>query len=87
MDWTPPETEDEIDFRFVPGPGLARKLGAVGEQGVRGHHLKAFFGCLYYAANCPGEAANLREADFALPEEGWGDRDRAGIRVRAVLLP
>lgn len=30
----------------------------------------AFFGCLYYAANRPGEAANLREEDFTLPEEG-----------------
>lgn len=27
----------------------------------------------YYAANRPGEAANLREEDFTLPEEGWGE--------------
>lgn len=74
VDWTPPETDDEIDFRFVPGPGLARKLiDAVGDQGVRGRHLKAFFGCLYYAANRPGETASLREGDFTLPEEGWGE--------------
>lgn len=33
---------------------------------------EASFGCLHYAANRPGEAANLREADFPLPEEGWG---------------
>ena len=33
----------------------------------------AFFGCLYYAANRPGEAASLREDDFTLPEEGWGE--------------
>ncbi len=73
VDWTPPETDDEIDFRFVPGPALAKKLiAACGEQGARGHHLKAFFGCLYYAATRPGEAANLRGADFTLPEQGWG---------------
>ncbi|MEU3601033.1 site-specific integrase [Streptomyces sp. NPDC006798] len=74
VDWTPPETDDEIDFRFVPGPKLAKKMiTAVGELGERGRHLKAFFGCLYYAANRPGEAANLREIDFTLPEEGWGE--------------
>ena len=74
VDWTPPETDDEIDFRFVPGPKLAKSLiHAVGEQGARGRHLMAFFGCLYYAANRPGEAANLREADFTLPGEGWGE--------------
>ncbi|MFI1826612.1 tyrosine-type recombinase/integrase [Streptomyces sp. NPDC020412] len=74
VDWTPPETDDEIDFRFVPGPKLAKKLiTAVGELGERGRHLKAFFGCLYYAANRPGEAVNLREIDFTLPEEGWGE--------------
>jgi integrase len=74
VDWAPPETDDEIDFRFVPGPKLAKALiDAVGEQGERGRHLKAFFGCLYYAANRPGEAASLREEDFTLPEGGWGE--------------
>jgi integrase len=74
VDWNPPETDDEIDFRFVPGPKLAKALiDAVGEQGERGQHLKAFFGCLYYAANRPGEAAGLRENDLTLPEEGWGE--------------
>lgn len=73
VDWTAPETDDEIDFRYVPGPALARKLiDAVGEQGDRGRHLKAFFGCLYYAATRPGEAVGLRESDFTLPDEGWG---------------
>lgn len=61
VDWTAPE----IDFRFVPGPKLAKVLiDAVSEQGERGRHLMAFFGCLYYAANRPGEAAGLRENDF-----------------------
>ncbi|MFE5208798.1 tyrosine-type recombinase/integrase [Streptomyces sp. NPDC056600] len=74
VDWSPPETDDEIDFRYVPGPKLAKDLiEAVGELGERGRHLKAFFGCLYYAATRPGEAAGLRAADFTLPEEGWGE--------------
>jgi integrase len=74
VDWTAPQTDDEIDFRFVPGPTLAKQLiEAVGEQGERGRHLKAFFGCLYYAANRPGEASNVGEDDFDLPEEGWGE--------------
>ncbi|MER8028744.1 site-specific integrase [Streptomyces bauhiniae] len=73
VDWTPPETDAEIDFRYVPGPALARRLiDAVGVQGVRGRHLKAFFGCIYYAATRPGEAVTLRASDFTLPEEGWG---------------
>lgn len=45
VDWTPPETDDEIDFRYVPGPALAKKLiDAVGTQGERGKHLKASSG-------------------------------------------
>ncbi|MFE5093667.1 tyrosine-type recombinase/integrase [Streptomyces sp. NPDC056638] len=74
VDWSAPETDDEIDFRYIPGPALARKLiDAVGKQGDRGRHLKAFFGCLYYAATRPGEAVSLRASDFTLPEEGWGE--------------
>ncbi|WP_406730412.1 tyrosine-type recombinase/integrase [Streptomyces sp. NBC_01794] len=74
VDWTAPETDDEIDFRFVPGPKQAKKLiDAVGAQGERGRHLRAFFGCLYYAANRPGEATSLRASDFTLPEKGWGE--------------
>ncbi len=74
VDWTAPETDDEIDFRFVPGPQLAKKLiNTVGSQGERGAHLKAFFGCLYYAATRPAEATNLKATDFVLPEDGWGE--------------
>lgn len=74
VDWAPPETDDDIDFRFVPGPQQASKLiAAVGDQGQRGKHLRTFFGCFYYAANRPGEAMNLRDTDFTLPEQGWGE--------------
>lgn len=74
VDWTPPQTEDEIDTRFVPGPKQAKALiDAVGECSVRGRHLRAFFGCLYYAATRPAEAVSLRLDDFTLPDHGWGE--------------
>ena len=78
-DWQPPLTDIEVDDRYVPGPRLARDLiTAVGAQGPRGAHLEAFFGCLYYAAMRPAEAAALIAQDCHLPhpEEGpqaWGE--------------
>jgi len=47
-------------------------LAGVREQGPRGRHLEAFFGCLYYAAMRPAEAAGLRVNQCHLPETGWG---------------
>ncbi|GAA4657395.1 site-specific integrase [Streptomyces chumphonensis] len=80
VDWTPPQTEDEIDFRYVPGPALARRLiHAVRDSGPRGRHLAAFFGCLYYAAMRPGEIASLKVSHCTLPPdtpaaaEQWGE--------------
>jgi integrase len=78
IDWHPPQTDDEIDFRYVPAPPLARALiRAVSEQGVRGEHLKAFFGCMYYAAMRPSEVAALTESACRLPDESdahaWGE--------------
>ncbi|MFC8506310.1 site-specific integrase [Streptomyces sp. NPDC057411] len=78
VDWAAPQTSDEVDFRFVPGPRLARKLlDAVAAQGRRGQHLETFFGSVYYAATRPGEAVALRETDFVLPPEAepeaWGE--------------
>ncbi|MFC4034068.1 tyrosine-type recombinase/integrase [Streptomyces polygonati] len=82
VDWRPPDTDDEIDFRFVPSPRQARSLiAAVREQGSRGEHLEAFFGCLYYAAMRPAEVAALGDHDCILPdspEDGapeteWGE--------------
>ncbi|WP_308284217.1 site-specific integrase [Streptomyces buecherae] len=80
LDMAMPEVDDEIDFRYVPGPGLARRLlTAVGQQGARGDFLSGFFGCLYYAAMRPAEAAALREDDVRLPPdqpdaaEEWGE--------------
>ncbi|WP_281155659.1 site-specific integrase [Streptomyces sp. HYC2] len=78
VDWTAPATSDEVDFRYVPDPRLARRLlGAVAEQGPRGEHLEAFFGAIYYAATRPGEAVSLRAEDFTFPPESepdaWGE--------------
>ncbi|WP_307825497.1 tyrosine-type recombinase/integrase [Streptomyces sioyaensis] len=73
IDWSPPPTDDEINWRYVPNPQQAMALiDAVGMQGPRGEHLQAFFGCCYYAATRPAEAMNLRAADCTLPESGWG---------------
>ncbi|GGX05388.1 tyrosine-type recombinase/integrase [Streptomyces noursei] len=73
VDWSPPATDDEIDFRYVPNPRQAEELiTAVGTLGSRGEHLQAFFACIYYAATRPAEAMNLRESDCTLPETGWG---------------
>ncbi|MFG2652702.1 tyrosine-type recombinase/integrase [Streptomyces sp. NPDC048436] len=78
VDWTAPTTSDEVDFRYVPGPRLARDLlTAVSDQGARGEHLEAFYGAIYYLATRPAEAAALREEDFNLPPEdrpdAWGE--------------
>ncbi|WP_275463784.1 tyrosine-type recombinase/integrase [Streptomyces noursei] len=73
VDWSPPPTDDEIDWRYVPNPQQAKALiNAVGTLGRRGEHLQAFFGCGYYAATRPAEAMNLKEGDCTLPEAGWG---------------
>jgi integrase len=51
----------------------------VREQGPRGAHLEAFFGCLYYAAMRPAEATALSLPQCHLPETGW-DADTAARR-------
>ncbi|MFC5719850.1 tyrosine-type recombinase/integrase [Streptomyces gamaensis] len=74
VDWRPPDTDEEVDFRFVPGPKLAKALiQAVRDQGTRGEHLEAFFGCMYYAAMRPGEVAALKDTDLSLPDEEHAD--------------
>ncbi|MFD4118427.1 tyrosine-type recombinase/integrase [Streptomyces niveus] len=76
VDWQAPTTDDEIDFRFVPDPHLARALiAAVQAQGPRGEHLEAFFGCIYYTAMRPGEIAALKYTDCVLPDnkDEWGE--------------
>lgn len=82
IDWAPPQTDDEVDFGYVPGPKQARELiDAVREQGDRGAHLYAFFGCLYYAAMRPSEVAHLERSDCKLPPNGWGELRLKGSRA------
>ncbi|MFJ2909318.1 tyrosine-type recombinase/integrase [Streptomyces sp. NPDC087228] len=74
IDWAPPETTDEVDFEYVPGPEQAGELlAAVNTSGSRGRHLHAFFGCMYYAAMRPAEVAGLKRSNCKLPEQGWGE--------------
>lgn len=74
--WTAPksvEAVEAVDPESVANPRQVRALLAgVREQGARGRHLEAFFGCLYYAAMRPAEATGLRMAQCHLPESGWG---------------
>jgi integrase len=81
IDWAPPQTDDEVDFGYVPGPAQAKELiSAVRAQGPRGEHLHAFFGCLYYAAMRPSEAAHLKRTNCKLPKQGWGELLLQGSR-------
>jgi integrase len=73
IQWTAPAVAASVDRRVVVSPAQAGMLlDAAGRLGKRGEHLKAFFGCLYYAALRPSEAVMLREADLHLPKAGWG---------------
>lgn len=81
IDWNPPPTDDEVDFQYVPSPQQARALlRGTAEDGHRGRHLEAFFGCLFYAAMRPSEAADLRRDNCQLPESGWGELLLRGSR-------
>jgi integrase len=83
VQWTLPDTVDEVDPGCVANPRQARQLlNAVAEQGKRGQHLKAFFGCLYHAGMRPAEAVWLRHANCELPASGWGMLHVEGSRPR-----
>jgi len=73
--WTRPRTLTTVDPRVVINPAQARRFfAAVEAYSMRGRRMKAFFGCLYYAALRPEEASDLREENLAsLPEQGWGE--------------
>jgi integrase len=78
----------EVDRRVVVNPRQARELlNAVtyvgGYDRASGRRLRAFFGCLYYAAMRPGEALGLRRSDCTLPEKGWGRIELAETRPTA----
>ncbi|PKV87896.1 tyrosine-type recombinase/integrase [Streptomyces sp. TLI_146] len=78
----------EVDRRVVVNPGQARELLAAvtyvgGYERASGWRLRAFFGCLYYAALRPAEALGLRLSDCTIPEEGWGRIEVAETRPTA----
>ncbi|MGV9508877.1 tyrosine-type recombinase/integrase [Streptomyces tendae] len=78
----------EVDRRVVVNPRQARELLTAltyvgGYDRASGRRLRAFFGCLYYAAMRPGEALGLRRSDCTLPEEGWGRIELAETRPTA----
>jgi len=84
VDWSAPETDDEIDWRWVPNPKQGHALiEAAGNVSARGRHLKAFYGCILYAATRPAESTDLHGIDCTLPEEGWGMLLLAGSSPRA----
>lgn len=74
---------EQVDPGAVVNPRQARRLlDAVAEQGDRGKHLRAFFGCLYHAGLRPGEAVWLRRTNCDLPLDGWGTLHLDGSRPR-----
>ncbi|ADD40069.1 tyrosine-type recombinase/integrase [Stackebrandtia nassauensis] len=72
--WRKAVVESAVDPEVVVNLDQAtRLLGAVAEQGELGKRLKAFFGCMYFAALRPEEVIDLRRSNIAnLPEEGFG---------------
>lgn len=74
LKWKAPKTVQTVDRRSVANPVQVRTLlNAVREQPRSGRRLVAFFGCLYFAAMRPEEAASLAKHNLALPDEGWGE--------------
>ena len=78
----------EVDRRVVVNPRQARELLTTltyvgGYERASGRRLRAFFGCLYYAAMRPGEALGLRLSYCTLPEKGWGRIDLVETRPTA----
>lgn len=54
-----------------------------GYERASGRRLRAYFGCLYYAAMRPGEALGLRRPDCTLPAKGWGHIELTETRPTA----
>lgn len=71
LKWSPPRTVHQVDLRSVPNPVQARTL--LNAVRVITPRLVAFYGCLYFAALRPEEAAAIGKPNLALPDEGWGE--------------
>jgi integrase len=73
LKWTVPKVSMAVDRRSVANPVQARTLLNAVREGRNGARLVAFFGCLYFAALRPEEAAALRKRNLSLPKEGRGE--------------
>ncbi|MFG1785829.1 tyrosine-type recombinase/integrase [Rhodococcus oryzae] len=84
LKWKAPRTAHAVDRRSVANPGQVRSLlEAVREQKRSGARVVAFFGCLYFAAMRPEEAAALNKSNLSLPAEGWGRIHLVGAEPHA----
>jgi integrase len=75
--WTRPRKLEVVDPRRVANMDQARRfLDAAAEIEPNGKRLKAFFGCMIYAAMRPEETADLRDtnrADWPQDDNEWGE--------------
>jgi integrase len=79
--WTAPQkTVRSIDRRVVANPIQARSIFNELATFENGRRLLAFFGCIYYAAMRPEEAAAVGKQHLAIPADGWGDIHLDGAR-------
>ncbi|MER5326780.1 tyrosine-type recombinase/integrase [Streptosporangium roseum] len=83
--WTKPRTLTTVDPRSVINIDQARRfLAEVEANSQRGKRMKAFFGCMYYAALRPEEVVDLRQEHLvSLPGEGWGEMRLTNAEPRA----
>jgi integrase len=70
--WTATRTVRAIDRRVVANPIQARTMFNSLREFDNGCRLVAFFGCLYFAAMRPEEAAALSSHNLDIPASGWG---------------
>jgi len=76
--WSRPRKLKTVDPRCVVNADQARRLlDAAGDHSPRGRRLRAFFGCMYYAALRPEEVADLRSENIVIlpqpDDEAWGE--------------
>jgi hypothetical protein len=84
LKWKVPKAVQVVDRRSVANPTQARTLlEAIRAQSRSGPRLVAYFGCLYFAALRPEEAASLRKHNLAIPEEDWGELHLEGAEPHA----
>ncbi|MGW3351260.1 tyrosine-type recombinase/integrase [Nonomuraea rubra] len=83
--WSKPRILSTVDPRVVINIHQARRfLTAVEKHSERGRRMKAFFGCMYFAALRPEEVVDLREEHLInLPDNEWGEMRLTNAEPRA----